>query len=111
MDEVDRPHVRDGGPVEPGGEQEEPHGQAEGAEDQAAAGPFFTGAGHGGVSLADVANPGTKPTESPTSRPVPTSPERCFLSDCYGEVLNSSAARSHPALPEITPNAIKLTSK
>jgi hypothetical protein len=34
-------------------------------------GPFFTGAVHGSVSLADVASPGTEPTKSPTSIPVP----------------------------------------
>ncbi len=45
---------------------------------------------HGGVSLADVASLGTEPTESPTSIPVPPPPERGFLSDCYGEVLNSN---------------------
>ena len=63
------------GPDEPDGEEEEPQAEAdEGGDQGAAAGPFFTGAVHGGVSLADVANPGTEPTESPTSIPVPPPP-------------------------------------
>ena len=56
-------------------EEEEPQAEGdEGGDQAAAAGPFFTGAVHGGVSLADVASPGTEPTESPTSIPVPPPP-------------------------------------
>src|SRR3954453_18952638 len=70
--QIDRPHVRDAGPVQPNGEEEEPQGEAnEGDESGGPAGPFFTGAVHGVVSLADVASLGTEPTESPTSLPVP----------------------------------------
>ena len=74
--EVNRPHVRDSGSVahEPVGEEEEPHAEDDEGGVEAAAGPFFTGAVHGGVSLADVANPGTKSTEAPTSPPVPLPP-------------------------------------
>jgi hypothetical protein len=74
--EVNRPHVRDSGSVahEPVGEEEEPHAEDDEGGVEAAAGPFFTGAVHGGVSLADVANPGTKSTEAPTSPPVPPPP-------------------------------------
>src|SRR5215213_3014743 len=71
--EVDRSHGRDAGPDEPEGEEEEP--QAETGEDAEqgalAAGPSFTGAGHGGVSLVDVAGPGTEPTTGLPSKPVP----------------------------------------
>jgi hypothetical protein len=73
--EVDRPHVRDAGLVEPGGEEEDPQGDKE--DDEAQVGPeglFLAGAVHGGVSLADVTSPGTKPTEAPTSPPVPPPP-------------------------------------
>ena len=73
--EVVKPHVRDGGPVERDDEEEEPQAEGdEGGDQAAAAGPFFTGAVHGGVSLADVASPGTEPTEAPTSIPVPPPP-------------------------------------
>jgi hypothetical protein len=73
--EVDRPHARDGGPVEPGGEAEESKAEAEEDGEQGPpAGPVFTNAGHGGVSLADVPSLGTEPTEAPTSRPVPHPP-------------------------------------
>src|SRR5687767_6277564 len=73
--EVDRPHVRDAGPVEPDDEEEEPQAAAEeGGEQGTPAGPFFAGAGHGRVSLADIASLGTEPTEVPTSIPVPPPP-------------------------------------
>ncbi len=46
--------------VEPDNEEEEPQAEADEDADQAApAGPFFTGAVHGGVSLADIASLGT----------------------------------------------------
>jgi len=75
LHEVVKPQVRDVGPVERDDEEEEPQGEAHGG-DQAvgAAGTFFTSAVHGGVSLADVANLGTEPTESPTSITVPSPP-------------------------------------
>src|SRR5437764_7110639 len=70
--EVDRPHARDGGPVEPGGEAEEPAAAADGGgEQKTSAEPFFAGAGHGFVSLSDVASPGTEPTTGLPSKPVP----------------------------------------
>jgi hypothetical protein len=73
--EVDRPHVREAGPVEPVGEAEEPQANAgEGGDQAAPAGPAFAGVSHGGVSLEDVASSGTESTEAPTSMtgPVPT---------------------------------------
>jgi hypothetical protein len=84
--EVNRPHVRDSGSVahEPVGEEEEPHAEDDEGGVEAAARPFFRGAVHGGVSLADVASPGTESTESPTSIPVPP-PLALFLPDCYGK--------------------------
>src|SRR3954470_18714274 len=71
--EINRPHVRDSGSVahEPVGEQEEPHAEDDQGGAEAAPGPFFPGAVHGGGSLADVANPGAEPPESPASIPVP----------------------------------------
>src|SRR4051812_33785688 len=72
--EVVKPHVGGGGPVERDEEEEEPQGEAHGGDQRGAAGPFFAGAAHGGVSLADVASLGTEPTEPPTSIPVPPLP-------------------------------------
>jgi hypothetical protein len=64
VDEVDRPHVRDAGPVEPDGEEEEPEAAADGGGEQGApAGSFLGGTGHGRVSLADIASLGTEPTD------------------------------------------------
>ncbi len=81
MHEVDRPHVRDAGPVEPDGEEEEPQADAdEGADQRGAAGPFFADAVHRGVSLADVANPCTKSIETPTSIQLP--PHRLSVVSC-----------------------------
>src|SRR5438874_10847075 len=75
MHEVDRPHVRDAGPVEPDDEEEEPQAEGDEGGDQAApAGPFFAGAGHGRVALADIASLGTESTDVPTSIPVPLPP-------------------------------------
>jgi hypothetical protein len=55
--------------------EEEPQAAGDENGDQAAAeGPFFRGAVHGGVSLADVASPGTESTEAPASIPVPPPP-------------------------------------
>ena len=56
-------------------ETEEPEAAGDEGDDQGSpAEPVFTGAGHGGVSLADVASPGTEPIEAPTSVPVPPPP-------------------------------------
>src|SRR5947208_6462441 len=64
MHEVDRPHIRDAGPVEPDGEAEKPKAAAdEGGGQGAPAGPVFAGAAHGRVSLADIASLGTESTE------------------------------------------------
>src|SRR3954470_24266347 len=69
--EVLKPQVRDGGPAERHDEEEEPQAEGDEGVDQAATeGPFFAGAVHGGVSLADVASPGTEPSEAPTSVPA-----------------------------------------
>jgi hypothetical protein len=56
-------------------ETEEPEAAGDEGDDQGSpAEPVFTGAGHGGVSLADVAGPGTELTATPTSMPVPPPP-------------------------------------
>jgi len=80
MHEVDRPHVRDGGPVEPDGEEEEPQADAkEGGDQRGTARPSFAGAVHRGVSPADVANSSTQTTEKPTSNQLPPPVLASFL--------------------------------
>src|SRR3954468_7580260 len=95
--EVDRSHGRDAGPDEPEGEEEEP--QAETGEDAEqgafAAGPSFTGAVHGSVSLADVANPIPAPS-LPRRRPP-------YQFRPHLSVVSCPSATGRPSWPIATP--------